>query len=141
MRLVLDSSVAFKCLVPEVHSDKAVRLRDDYRAAVHELIAPDVFPAEVTHALTRAQRQGRVSPAHGRQLFRDLLHALPVLHPHLPLLARAYDISSTARIGVYDCLYVALAEREGCELITSDAKLLTNLKVRFPFIVALDSLP
>jgi len=44
MRYVLDSGVAFKCLVPEAHTDKAIRLRDDYRAGVHELLAPDVFP-------------------------------------------------------------------------------------------------
>ena len=45
------------------------------------------------------------------------------------------------RVGVYDCLYVALAEREGCELVTADAKLLTSLGVTFPFIIPLSSLP
>src|SRR5688572_23177078 len=123
MRYVLDSGVAFKCLVPEVHSDKAIRLRDDFQAGAHELIAPDVFPVEVTHALTRAERQGRVTPAQGAMLFRDMLAILPVLHPSLPFLPRAYEISSRFRLGVYDCLYVALAEREGCGVVTADAKL------------------
>jgi predicted nucleic acid-binding protein len=27
------------------------------------------------------------------------------------------------RIGVYDCLHVALAEREGCDLVTADDRL------------------
>jgi len=45
------------------------------------------------------------------------------------------------RVGVYDCLYVALAEREGCELITADDKLVKNLQPHFPFIVPLASLP
>ena len=31
--------------------------------------------------------------------------------------------SSTMRIGVYDCIYVALAEQEKCELVTADATL------------------
>ena len=39
------------------------------------------------------------------------LATLPALHPYLPLLPRAYELSSQARIGVYDCLYVALTER------------------------------
>ena len=74
-------------------------------------------------------------------MFLDLLQVLPILDPDLPLLPRAYEISSAARIGVYDCLYVALAERESCELITADARLISNLASRFPFIVALDSFP
>jgi predicted nucleic acid-binding protein len=141
MRYVLDSGVAFKCLVPEAHTDKAIRLRDDYRAGVHELLAPDVFPVEVTHALTRAERQGRVTTVQGALLFRDMLTVLPVLHLSLSLLPRAYEISSQARQGVYDCLYIALAEREGCELITSDDKLVKKLKAQFPFLLPLDSLP
>lgn len=38
-------------------------------------------------------------------------------------------------------MYVALAEREGCELVTDDQKLIANLKPQFPFIVPLTSLP
>ncbi len=41
----------------------------------------------------------------------------------MPLLPRAVELSSQRRIGVYDCLYVALAEREGCELVTADDRL------------------
>ena len=42
---------------------------------------------------------------------------------------------------VYDCLYVALAEREGCQLITADDKLVRKMQPRFPFVVPLPSLP
>jgi len=45
------------------------------------------------------------------------------------------------RVGIYDCLYVALAEREGCELITADSKLVISLGVAFPFIIPLSALP
>lgn len=71
----------------------------------------------------------------------DLLAELPSLEPSLALLPRAYVISSSARIGVYDCLYVALAEREGCELVTADDKLVKSLSGKFPFLVPLASLP
>ena len=59
----------------------------------------------------------------------------------MPLLLRAADISSTARVGVYDCLYVALAEREGCELVTADSRLLATFKTTFSLIIDLVSLP
>jgi len=38
MRYVIDSSVAFKWVVREVDSDKADRLRDDFRNAIHDLL-------------------------------------------------------------------------------------------------------
>ena len=64
-----------------------------------------------------------------------------VLIAHAPLIARAIDISSRTRSGYYDCLYVALAEREGCPLITADQKSVNSLAPHFPFIVPLDTLP
>ena len=56
MKDVLDSSVAFQWVVPESDTPKAVKFRDEFRAGVHELISPDVFPTERAHALTRAER-------------------------------------------------------------------------------------
>ena len=44
MKYVLDTSVAFKWVVAGAHADKAIRLREDYRNGVHELLAPDIFP-------------------------------------------------------------------------------------------------
>ena len=141
MRYVLDSSVALKWFLAEPDSAKALRLRDDARAGMHELLAPDVFPIEITHAITRAERAGRITPAEGSSFVADLLAELPSLHQTLAILPRAYLISSTARIGVYDCLYIALAEREGCELVTADDKLVRNLSGQMPFLVPLASLP
>src|SRR5581483_1428154 len=141
MKYVLDSSVAFKWVVPEVHTDKAVRLRDDFRNAVHDLIAPDILPVEVAHALTRAERQGRLTPPQAGALWRTAMQAAPRFEPYLSLLPRAIDISSQTRQGVYDSLYVALAERDNCELVTADDKLIKNLGPRFPFIFALASFP
>ncbi len=60
MKYIIDSSTAFQWFVREADTDKALRLRDDFRTGVHDLVAPDVYPAEMTHALTRAERQGRI---------------------------------------------------------------------------------
>jgi predicted nucleic acid-binding protein len=141
MKYVLDASVAFKWEVPELNSDKAIRLRDESRAGLRELIAPDFFPVEVAHSMTRAERQGRISPSDGWRLWLGIMADAPILHPYLPLMARAYALSSSIRHGVYDCLYIALAEREGCELVTADDKLVKNLRATFPLIVSLDSMP
>lgn len=141
MRSVIDASVAFKWLVPEPDADEAIRLRDDLRRQALELMAPDVFPVELGHALTRGERQGRIPVGGAIILLADVLSAGLILRTSLPLLLRACDISSQTRVGVYDCLYVALAEREGCGLVTADDKLARVLSPLFPFIRTLASMP
>ncbi len=54
MCYVLDPSAALQWVLPEKDSAKAIRLRDDYHKGVHELLAPDIFPAEMLNALTKA---------------------------------------------------------------------------------------
>lgn len=141
MRYILDSSVAFKWVVPELHSDKALRLRTGFQAAAHEFLAPDIFPGELGHALTRAERQGRITIGEALRLWSDVMTTAPQLVASLPLTPRAIAISSQTRIGVFDCLYVALAERESCELVTADTRLLSTLQRHFPLIKDISSMP
>jgi predicted nucleic acid-binding protein len=141
MRYVLDSNVALKWVLPEHDTPKAVRLLNEFRRGAHELLAPDVFPIEVAHSLARAERKGTIRPPMGARRLFNVLSSAPSLHPYLPLLPRAFAIASSAKIGVYDCLYVALAEREGCTLLTGDLKLANSLQKGFPFITTLSSLP
>jgi predicted nucleic acid-binding protein len=141
MKYVLDSAVALKWVLPEIHADKAKRLRDDYEHQIHELVAPDVFPVEVSHALVRAERKKLIPVGQAAALLVDVMNSSPVLSSYLPLLSRATDIASQMHCGVYDCLYIALAEKVGCELVTADDKLVKNLGTTFPFILPLASLP
>jgi predicted nucleic acid-binding protein len=141
MIYVLDSNIALKWVLPEADSDKAIRLRAAFQNQVHDLHAPDVFPIEIAHALTRAERRGVIPQGEAEGLLTDVLSSPPRLHPYLPLLTRAIRISSQRRVGVYDCLYLALAEREHCEFLTADDRLLGALKPTFPFIAPLASLP
>lgn len=104
------------------------------------MIAPSIFAAEAASALTKAERQKLISTGQAGILIADILTTLPDSHPYELLLTRGVEISSQTRSGLYDCLYVALAEVEGCELITDDQKLIANLRPLFPFIVPLTSL-
>jgi predicted nucleic acid-binding protein len=141
MRYVLDASAAIQWVLPEKDSAKAIRLRDDYHYAVHELLAPDIFPAEMLNALTKAERTGRIGIGDARVLYQSIIADTPALHAYLPLLDRVGEVASRFRVAVYDCLYLALAEREGCELVTADTRFLNNLRPHFPFLVDLASLP
>jgi predicted nucleic acid-binding protein len=141
MKYVLDSSVAFKWVVPELDSDKAQRLRADFQAAVHDLLSPDFFPGEVGHALTRAERQGRITVGEALRLWSDVMMTAPRLVASLPFMSRAIAISSGGNVGVFDCVYVALAERENCDFVTADVRLINTLRPHFPFIKDLADLP
>lgn len=134
-----DACVGLKWVLAEPDSDKARTIRDELRAGVRDLIAPDVFAAECAHALTKAQRRGLVTGA--GKLYIDIMMDSPRLFSSVPLMGRAIEIATVAHIAVYDCLYVALAEREGCELITSDGRLINALQKDFPFITNLATLP
>jgi predicted nucleic acid-binding protein len=141
MTYVLDASVAFKWVVAEVDSDKANYLRDEGRRGVHEFVAPDVFLAEVAHALTRSERQKRIAVGDADPLLSDILLTCPILHGSAGFLRQAVAISSLLRVGVYDCIYVALAQSQGCGFVTADDKLVKNLQPTYSFIKHLSSLP
>jgi len=128
MRYVLDANVAVKWVLPEPDSDKALALLDDFRNHVHELISPSTFAIECAHALTRAERRGILLTGEAASRLARIFAYPPDLEPFLPLLPRAVELSSQTRTGAYDCLYVALAEQEQCEMITADNRLANLLK-------------
>jgi predicted nucleic acid-binding protein len=113
----------------------------DYRNGIHDLLAPDIFTAETANALTKAERQKIVTVGRAAILHGTVMAAQPVLHSYIPFVARAINLSSQTRSAFYDCLYLALTEREGCEMVTTDDKLIRNLHSRFPFIIHLSALP
>jgi predicted nucleic acid-binding protein len=139
MKLVLDANVALRWVLNEQHSDKAKALRDAVRKGVYELQAPDFFPVEVAHALTRAERRRAIPRRQASVLLADILLTAPVLHSTAPLLVRATDISSQTQASVYDLCYYLLAEETGCQFVTADRKLISAFPSS-PTVIELSSL-
>jgi predicted nucleic acid-binding protein len=139
MKYVLDSNLALKWVLNEPDSHLAHRLRSEFQRQLHELVSPDVFAIEVAHSLARAERRALISQGEGQQLLTDVLSTPPNFHPYLPLLAGAFALASAARIGVYDCLYVALADQEQCDLLTADDRLVRTFPNKR--IISLANLP
>lgn len=127
MRYVLDSCIALKWVLNESGRKRAERLRDRFLAGTIQLIAPDVFPIEIGNTLTKAERRRKIEIGQASLFLTDILDPLPELYPSFPLLLRAIELSSRGRLGVYDCLYVALAEAEQCDVVTADERLLRAL--------------
>jgi predicted nucleic acid-binding protein len=141
MKYVIDCSTAMKWVVMEPDRAKAILLRDDFRNGLHELLAPDLFPVEIANALLVAERRKLIGPGDGAVCFADVMQTPPFIHAAAPFLTRTYEIAHRYQRTVYDCLYVALAEREQCEFVTADIKLVNALQAAFPFVVSLASMP
>ena len=141
MKYVLDSSVALKWVLAEADSARAVRLRDEYKNGVHTLLAPDISLPEIANGLASAERQGRIKTGESAVLLLDVVRTAPTIHARPPLLLRAMALAIATRRAVYDCAYLALAETEGCELVTADDQFARGLRPAYPFIVSLAALP
>lgn len=120
--LVVDASVIVKSIVPEPGSDAAISVIN----RSEEFLLPAHALAEVGEAVARKVRD--------RQLTVEQMQAIVSLLPRrfesVPLtqiLGGALDISLSTGASVYDCLYVALAAAEDCQLVTADLKLIARM--------------
>lgn len=141
MSSVLDASVAVKWVLAEPNTDKALRLRDAHRLRQHELIAPDWLLLEVANVLGKAAARKTISIPEARQAYAQIVQDAPIWHPSMPLLDEAFSLALQHHRAVYDCLYLALAIRENCQLITADDALVRQLQPIYGCLIALSSLP
>ena len=93
-----------------------LRLLDRERAS-----APDLINAEVLSALRRLVAAGLVEPTRARLAVADLAQSDIRRVSTGPLMARAWDLRD--KLTPYDAMYVALAERLDCAILTLDDKL------------------
>src|SRR5438132_9212794 len=122
-------------------TDKAQRLRGAYLSGQHDLVAPDWFLLEVGNVLGKAAARKTISTLEAVQAYNEILIDSPVFHPSRPLLDAAFHLALQHCRAVYDCLYLALALQEKCELITADDAFVRQLQPVYPFVVSISSLP
>jgi predicted nucleic acid-binding protein len=115
--IVVDASV----LAPALGDDDADGDRARERLRGEQLVAPELIDLEVVSTLRRAARAKRLDERRSAQALTDLA-ALP-LHrvPHLPLLARVWELRDN--LSAYDASYVALAEALDTVLVTADGRI------------------
>ena len=118
MRLVGDASVAVKWLVEEENSEAADNILDGR----HELHAPRLMVSEVGNTLWRKAKLGEIE----RSLAGVLAAAIPEMGVHWSddeaISADAVRLAVALDRSVYDCVYLALANRIGATLVTADER-------------------
>ena len=116
MPVVLDASAMVELLM-RTRAAAAVEaeiLGDD-------AFAPELLDVEVASVLFRLERSRRIDAAQSRGFLRALLDAPIMRVPHAGLLPGAWD--TRENLSAYDGVYVALAARLGCPLVTGDRRL------------------
>lgn len=134
MTLVVDASVAAKWFLKEAGAPSALALLGGGQA----LSAPSIMHLEVASAIVRAYRTGRLSRNDAEAVLADasamLSSAAVTLVDAEALRPRAEAIALDLKHALADCFYIALAEREGADLITVDATLLGRSAPHFAFV-------
>ena len=118
MTLVVDASVAVKFVVREAGCEAAQQLL----ARPDPLIAPDWLLAEAASALWKKVKRSELLFVHAERNLDLLPSFFQKLHPSVGLIAEAFQWSVRLRHPVYDCIYLALALREECGVVTADLK-------------------
>jgi predicted nucleic acid-binding protein len=127
---VLDASVAVKLVVPEAGTAESL--------AVFERplrwVAPRLMVVEVASALRQKCAHHAMTTAHAAEALAATLDAVADgvvdLADDEVLVQSALNLALTLDHKVPDCLYLALAAREGALLATADRKLLALARSR-----------
>jgi predicted nucleic acid-binding protein len=123
MNLVVDASVAAKWLFVEPDTGKARAILDSAESGELQLLAPEILPAEVANSLWKRTQRGDLDRASAMGLFDGFQRVEFKFCSVQELIEPALSIAFRQHHPVYDCLYVVLARREGCDLVTADERL------------------
>lgn len=115
---VVDASVALKWYLPEPHSERARRLRDNSAG----FDAPDLLYAEVGSALWKRVRRAEITSGEAAEIAAALSRMPIDAHPARLLGSAALQIACATGLTVYDSLYAATALLTERPLVTADRR-------------------
>lgn len=117
---VVDASVAVKWVLPEAHSEPALRLLESGIG----LAAPAHWLAEAVNAVKIACERSTIGRDEVQELVLTLAEAPVASVPIDRLALSAMDIGLRIGASIHDALYLALAVRDDAQLITDDRRLI-----------------
>lgn len=118
-QVVVDANVAIKWVVPEIHSEAALRLQ----GGEWDFLVPDFFFPEIGNILWKRVRRGETTLENALEDL-EALTGLPFdLRLSLPLMPQALEIAVQTQQAVYHCVYLALAATKSCQMVTADERL------------------
>jgi predicted nucleic acid-binding protein len=130
--VVIDASLAAMWAIPEVYTNQALTLANQWAQEETQLIAPCLMLTEVTNAFYKRVVRGdigvtaAIEALHVVMEFGIEIREEPGLHSQAIKLAHQLKRPTT-----YDCHYLALAEIHHCALWTGDERFYNSVKKTF----------
>ena len=123
-RFVVDASVAIKWYFPENHTEEAERLLKPG----NELFAPDLLLSEIGNILWKRFTASECPRNKAFTILRELQSHFLEIWEVVILSDEAFDIACRTKRSFSDSLYIALAVKTDCQMVTADLKLYNALK-------------
>jgi predicted nucleic acid-binding protein len=123
MKLTIDTSAALKLVLLEPGTVDAWTLVESET----QLVAPDIIHAEMANGLWANALSKRISAEKAIELNGAWQPMIDEIHDSAQLADHALRLSLALNHAIYDCLFLALAIREGAPLVTADGKFLSLL--------------
>jgi predicted nucleic acid-binding protein len=126
---IVDTSVAVKWFLTEVHSDEAALLLDRQRHSGFTFHAPDLLNVEAGSVFTKYHRRAIITYSDAVLLTKAFLAVPKTLYPSAPFIQEAVELACKFGVGIYDSVYLILAKFLGHPLVTADLKFYRAMKL------------
>ena len=118
-KFVVDANVAIKWVIPEIHTETALRLLYDEETI---LLVPNFFFPEIGNILWKRVRRGDATLEEAQETLNELSNTNLQIRASFPLIAMALEIAVRVEQAVYDCIYLTLAVTNKCQMVTADER-------------------
>jgi predicted nucleic acid-binding protein len=135
VKFVIDASVALKWqFKDESETEASIQMLTDFIEGKISIFSPTLFIYEVVSAIHIAVSRKRIVEGEGIEIIKDICGLGVVLADFSGLEENTFHMAKTYKRSVYDCAYLALAQKEGCNFYTGDKRLFNSIKNKLPFV-------
>lgn len=124
-RYVVDASVVIQWYLPEQYSEHSERLL----SPSIELLCPDLLISEIGNTLWKHVRRAECSYDEALAILDEIESPFLRVWSAALLAGEALDIACRMNRTFYDSVYIALAVKTDCPMVTADLKLYNAMKV------------
>jgi predicted nucleic acid-binding protein len=121
---VVDANVAIKWVLTEIYTDNASRLLSNS----YTLFVPDFFFSEIGNILWKQVRFKLLTPEEAQWSYHQIVITPLQIYQSQLLVPLGLDIAIRTQQAVYDCVYLALAVQQKCQMVTADERFFNSLR-------------
>ena len=135
--VIVDASIVLKWVLDEPDSDTADALLTEWTDKGFIVLAPTLLAYEIANILHQNVRKGEITLDRVKEGLAEIALTGLVFDfsQDLSLSMRAVELANKYSLpAAYDAHYLALAERQGCELWTADTRMWRAVRGKLPWV-------